>query len=100
MTQVCSDGRNEAKPIVLVKLFQSTGKKHKVVARGDSKRCKWKEKATQICTYDDILYKLIDKGFHESVITCNLRIIQYIKEHGFTRSTAYILLKIKVIYWH
>ncbi len=63
MTQVCSDGRNEAEPIVLVKLFQSTGKKHNVVAHGDSKRCKWKDKATQICTYDDILYKLIANVF-------------------------------------
>ncbi len=30
MTQVCSDGRNEAEPIVLVKLFQSTGKNIKL----------------------------------------------------------------------
>ncbi len=98
MTQVCSDGRNEAEPIVLVKLFQSTGKKHNVVARGDSKRCKWKDKATQICTYDDILYKLIAHFFMKVLL--HLRIIKYIKVHGLTRSTAYILLKIKVMYWH
>lgn len=56
MTQVCSDGRNEAETIVLVKLFivSKHWKKHKG---------KWKEKTTQICTYDDILYKLIANVF-------------------------------------
>lgn len=34
-------------------------KNHKLVTYADSKRCKWNEKTTQICTSDDILYKLI-----------------------------------------